>query len=152
VTEAGSFEHRRRIVRPDGEIRVVLGRGFLERDDDGNRVRIVGFEQDVTELAAAEAELRRKEELLERTAELGRVGGWEHDLDTGEIRWSRQLLEMHGLADDFVPTNESWSALVHPDDLEASRAAVIAAVDECRTWEFRRRVIRPDGAIRVMLG
>lgn len=49
-----SFDHR--IVRSDGNIRVLHARGQVEVDDEGQPVRVVGTAQDVT--AAREAERR----------------------------------------------------------------------------------------------
>ncbi len=57
-----SLELYYRIVRPDGQIRTVCGRGELEQESSG-RGRFVGTVQDFTELAAVE------EALLEREAQ-----------------------------------------------------------------------------------
>jgi PAS domain S-box-containing protein len=43
-----------RVVRGDGEVRVVLGIGEIVRDGDGRPVKLVGTAQDVTERAEAE--------------------------------------------------------------------------------------------------
>ncbi len=49
-----------RVIRPDGDVRTVCGRGELERTSDG-RSRFVGTLQDFTELAAAEEALKERE-------------------------------------------------------------------------------------------
>ena len=49
-----SFDHR--IIRPDGEMRVVHARGQVEVDENNEPIRVVGTAQDVT--AAREAEKR----------------------------------------------------------------------------------------------
>lgn len=57
--QAGSFtsvEHR--IVRPNGEVRWVVGRSEVQRDVQGKTLRVVGTIQDVTE--AKQAEFRRQ--------------------------------------------------------------------------------------------
>ena len=56
---AFSVEHR--IVRPDGEVRVIHGRGQVELDEDGHLVQMAGTAQDVTERKEAE---ERERELL----------------------------------------------------------------------------------------
>jgi PAS domain S-box-containing protein len=50
------FEMEHRIVRPDGEMRVVLGRGHVDVQGDGRLRRMVGTAQDVTERKRAEEE------------------------------------------------------------------------------------------------
>jgi PAS domain S-box-containing protein len=64
-----------RMIRPDGEERVIHVRGAVEIDEHGNPTRVYGAAQDVTELKRAEEELLKHREHLEelvkeRTAEL----------------------------------------------------------------------------------
>lgn len=61
--EPYDLEHR--IVLPSGEVRVVHERAEVERDEAGAPVRMVGTVQDVTDRRRAEAELRRREKILE---------------------------------------------------------------------------------------
>lgn len=51
-----NIEHR--IVRPDGEIRVVCETGEVTFDESGEAIRFVGTVQDITERNAAETEMR----------------------------------------------------------------------------------------------
>jgi len=66
--EPYSFEHR--IVRPDGSTRHVHEEAFLELDDDGTPVRLVGVVQDVTERVRVARRLAgiesRRREVLHR--------------------------------------------------------------------------------------
>ena len=71
----GSFEAEWRIVRPDGDIRWLAGRGQVFKDESGKPLRMVGVNLDITESKKAEEELRKSHEELEirvreRTAEL----------------------------------------------------------------------------------
>jgi len=56
------FEHR--IIRPDGEIRWMLEKGGIIRDNDGNAVRMLGVVKDITERRATERKLENSQELL----------------------------------------------------------------------------------------
>ncbi|WP_341936853.1 sensor domain-containing protein [Marinimicrobium sp. C2-29] len=52
---------------------------------------------DITVQVAAERALKENEDLLERTNQVARVGGWETDLTTGELWWTsvtRDILEV----------------------------------------------------------
>jgi PAS domain S-box-containing protein len=60
-----SVEHR--IVRPDGEVRIVHGLGPVVLDEDGGLVQMAGTAQDVTE--RKEAEERERELLREHVRE-----------------------------------------------------------------------------------
>jgi PAS domain S-box-containing protein len=59
VRERTSFEFDHRIVRPDGETRVLSARGEVISDPSGAPVRLVGTAQDITEQRQAEETLRR---------------------------------------------------------------------------------------------
>ena len=67
-----------RIIRPDGEIRWVLDRGFPIRNATGQTYRMAGLAEDITVRKLAEQELRQSRDELElrvqeRTAELQRA-------------------------------------------------------------------------------
>ena len=62
-----NFLHR--LVRPDGEIRILHANGELIRDAEGNPNRMVGTALDVTKLKQAEAEISKLNATLERRVE-----------------------------------------------------------------------------------
>ena len=55
----GEYELEYRIVRPDGEVRWILSRGYPIRNEHGEMYRIAGIMEDVTERKLAEAERER---------------------------------------------------------------------------------------------
>ncbi|MCB0395782.1 MAG: PAS domain S-box protein [Flavobacteriales bacterium] len=67
-----------RIVRDDGSVRILQGRGKVEADWDGNPVRVLGTGQDVTDLKRVEDELiyarnNLEKKVKERTTKLKRA-------------------------------------------------------------------------------
>ena len=61
-----AYEMEYRIVRPDGEVRWVFGRGRVVRDAEGRPVRYSGVDIDITERKQAEAALEDARRALER--------------------------------------------------------------------------------------
>lgn len=57
VTSA--FESEWRVMHPDGELRWLECRGWVERDDAGRPLRMLGVQVDITERKRAEAQARR---------------------------------------------------------------------------------------------
>jgi PAS domain S-box-containing protein len=71
-----NIEHR--VIRPDGDDRIVRGKAEASRDDLGKVVRMVGTVQDVTEQKRIEAEFLR----AQRMDGIGAIaGGMAHDLN-----------------------------------------------------------------------
>lgn len=66
LRERGSFALDHRIVRPDGEVRVIHGRGRVVTDSHGAPLRMIGSAQDVTER-------ERERRALQFLSEAGRI-------------------------------------------------------------------------------
>ena len=64
-----SLDFLHRLVRPDGEIRILQAHGELIRDAEGNPSRMVGTALDVTKMKEAEAEISKLNATLERRVE-----------------------------------------------------------------------------------
>ncbi len=58
LEQRDGFDLTHRIVRPDGQVRVVHATGKSVRDNEGNPIRMYGTAQDITEAKAAEEALR----------------------------------------------------------------------------------------------
>ncbi|WP_024325877.1 PAS domain-containing protein [Thioalkalivibrio sp. AKL19] len=65
LAEGGSFDTVHRVLRADGEERVVHERGYVEVDSDGRALRMIGTVQDITE----RHHLEREQRLLAATFE-----------------------------------------------------------------------------------
>ena len=88
-------------------------------------------------------------EKLSLIQELGAIGVFERNLQTGEGRWDAQMSKLFGLApDEPTPRYEAAVARIHPDDranFELENARIIRDGGRRRQ---RYRVMLPDGAIR----
>ena len=84
------------IIRPDGERRFTKARGEGMRAPDGRVLRLVGVIYDVTEQVVAERDSRWRNELLNRIAAMGRIGGFEMMTD-GKLQWTDENYRIHGI-------------------------------------------------------
>jgi PAS domain S-box-containing protein len=62
-----AFEYEERVVRPQGEVRVLQSKGYVVRDESGLPRRMIGTCHDITERKEAELELERRMEALDRS-------------------------------------------------------------------------------------
>jgi len=149
-----------RVVRPDGEMRVVHERGLVYRDADGKPVRMIGTVHDVTEQKRSDEELRRYREHLqelvqERTAMLqeaqriGRMGNWRWDVASGQIAWSDEIYRIFGHQPDaFSPSYERFIATLHPDDVARIKQSEHDAFSRGERHSIDHRIVLPGGEVR----
>jgi PAS domain S-box-containing protein len=79
------------------------------------------------------------------------VGCFEWDIVTDKVRWSDELFRIYGYApQSFEPSFEEFLERIHPDDREAIRASVFQAYEERRDYRIEERIVRPDGAVRLL--
>jgi len=153
--ERADCEHR--IVRPNGEIRIVHSLGDLKKDASGRPYQMFGISQDVTDRRRAEEALRRSQFYLSEGERLAHMGSWaSSDLgiswsDDLGIYWSEEVYKIYGLdAKDGPPTFERFLAAIHPQD-RASMAETIKAMHEQRCGcDVTKRIVRSDGEVRYV--
>jgi PAS domain S-box-containing protein len=139
-----------RIIRPDGEIRVLHNEYSVDRDADGKLLRLFGTVQDVTERTRIEDEVRRGRETLARAQRVASIGSFEHDLVQGRIEWSDQLYQLYGLDPQRDRGNiDVVIPMVHPDDLEKFRSVREQPANGISSAAIDFRVTLPDGTQRI---
>jgi two-component system cell cycle sensor histidine kinase/response regulator CckA len=148
VEASGDFEQEYRFRSPNGEEGWLLSRGRVFLKD----ARAVGVAVDITHRHEMEEQLKRNEERMRMAQELGGIGTWNADLQTGETTWSENLRRISGVDDDAEASHELFMTFVHPDDRAELEAAMSAAGDNGGRGEFEYRIVRPnDGEVRWML-
>ena len=85
------------MLRPSGERRIVQARAEAILDDDGRVQSLVGVLHDITEQRQAEENSRWRNDLLDRIAAMGRIGGFELFVETGELHWTDENYRIHGI-------------------------------------------------------
>ncbi|MFC8782572.1 SpoIIE family protein phosphatase [Streptomyces nigra] len=96
-----------------------------------------------------EDETARLASLLQHAQRLGRIGGFEENLITGEITWNGQLYDLYGKppSDGPIPL-ENLPAHAHPDDAVAIGRFLRTLLHHRRPASVAFRLQRPDGVTR----
>jgi len=117
-----------------GRKRWVRTIGVAERSESGAITRLSGAFQDITE--QHEAQIR-----IARTSRSGSEGHWELDLATDTIWTSAGFEELLGFAaEDKQMPIANIRDRIHPDDIDADRAAFAAAVADRAPYDLRVRL------------
>jgi PAS domain S-box-containing protein len=89
---------------------------------------------------------------LRLAQQVGRIGTFELNLETGVNRWTPELEAIYGLpAGSFPGTQEAWENLVYVEDRAATLRRLTRAM-ETGSFEGEWRVRWPDGQLRWLAG
>jgi len=82
--------------------------------EDGHPTGVHGSMLDVTQEKDAEAALRESKRILNQMGHMARIGGWEHDMQTGEAIWTRELYGISGIDPGDKPPGVSEHLNYYP--------------------------------------
>jgi PAS domain S-box-containing protein len=150
LESASPFDTKKRIVRPNGEVRYIrcVGVPFVEHQ---SRKQFVGSAIDVTDQELLTQELRRREAYLAEAQRLSHTGSWAWNLRAGSLFWSEEIYRIYGFTPQEVgPTWEQFLERVHPDDRAQieQRATIETTRKEWIDSHGDFRIVLPDGAVK----
>jgi len=149
VRDGVHIETEHRVVRPNGEVRIVHSPGDLKRDASGRPYQLFGTCQDITDRKRAEEALQRAQFYLSEGERIAHIGSWAFN-DSGHY-WSDELYKIYGLNPrSGAPSVEQYLTLIHPQD-RASMAEAIKRIQEEQCGDdLIERIVRPDGQLRYV--
>ena len=86
-----------------------------EPDARGLALDITNQKNKEIELKKYREELEKSQFLLNETGRMAKVGGWDYDLATGTITWTKEVYEIHEVPIDFIPDMHLLSTLYSDD-------------------------------------
>ena len=149
VAERSGCDVKKRIVRPDGELRYIRCVGIPVVEGEVLK-GFLGTAIDITEQELLTQELERRQAYLAEAQRLTHTGSWAINVATDEHFWSEEFFRIHEFDPKLKP---AWSLIrdrVHPDDR--------ASLDQRKKREFTQtgwtdseadlRIVVPDGKIK----
>ena len=114
------------------------------------------LKREIAERHESDRRLRQREGQLAETQQAAQVGSWEWMIAENRVSWSDEMYRIHGhLPQEFPLTFDKAVEQVVHDDIVRIRANVKAALERGRDQhlpDIEYRIVRPDGAERVLLG
>lgn len=114
-------------------------------DQKGKYVGAVALLTDIGERKNIEQKLAHTADLLTRTGEMAKVGGWELDLCSGDLFWSDETCRIFEVTPEDSPTLEGAIAFYAPEERAKIQQAIEAAIKEGKDYELELRVITGSG-------
>jgi PAS domain S-box-containing protein len=148
-------EHR--LIRPDGEVRVVHSLGDVRNNSEG-RAQLFGTTQDITDRKRVEEErqtlssaLQQSNARLEEAQRVAHIGYYEWKPLENSVTWSDELYRIYGLPPGEGPIDMAIVfEMVHPEDRENVRREADEAIRSGTPLRTEHRIVRPNGEVRFV--
>lgn len=136
--EQWQFEGR--IICEDGTLKWFEGKA-LPRVAEGEII-FNGILIDITDR-------KKTDKMLEETATMSRVGGWEFDLITNRAEWNEITKQIHEVPSDFERHNEpNDKYILHQVDRDLIRASFIECKNTGKPWKHDIQIKTAKGNIK----
>ncbi len=130
-----------RIVRPDGEIRLLQANAIVQRDAEGQPICMIGVNYDITDLKRTEQQLRQKLETINAAVES--IAIIQDDRFT-LINPAHIKLFGYDQADELL--GKSWKILYEPDEIARFEQDILPVLMRDRVWQGEAIGRRKDGS------
>jgi PAS domain S-box-containing protein len=108
---------------------------------------------EVDKRKTTEAALVRAQHILTSAERISHVGSWEFDANTEILQCSDEFFRICGLMPQSVQmTLDFVMSMVHPEDQELASRAVEQTRYHGEHYRIHKRIIRPSGEIRYVVG
>ncbi len=97
------------------------------------------------ELAMAAESLQRTQSLLTQAEKLGRVGGWEFDIDSRQMIWTEAVFDIHELDCTSQPTVEQGISFYTPASRPIIERAVQRAIEQGEPFDVELEILTAKG-------
>lgn len=137
--------------RKDGELYYEEKTISPVKDEKGDITYFVSTGKDITQRVRAMEALRESEVRLENAQRIARLGNWDWNILTNEIRWSDEVYRIFGLVPKQIDaTYEAFLSAVHPDDRDFVIESINRALHEDHPYNLHHRIVLPNGDERIV--
>lgn len=141
------FKSSFRVKGSDGEVRWLRGEATVIKDKDNNPIKMIGINQDITELKTTKLQLIQSEESLQGAFESSSVGMALGSPKGEFIKVNQSLCKSLGYTQNEL-LKMRFHEITHPDDLDANISLIQEIVHGKRTsYETEKRYFSKSGEV-----
>ena len=129
----------------------IIGKAIF--DDYGKAIRMAGSIRDISIRKKAEENLLNLSNRMKLAVKATSIGIWDWDIVNNVSEWDDEMYKIYNV-DPLTSksVNDSWTAAVHPEDLERVNEELRLAIEERKEYDTEFRVIWKDGTIHYVKG
>ncbi len=131
---------------PVGVLSLFYQTDFHPTDEDlrilGIITSAIGNEDNRKQLTKA---LLKNERLLNKTEMISKIGGWEYDMATKRITWTKEAYRIYGVSRDFDPNKSEQLKIFIEADQQVMERAFENAVNRGEPYDLDLRCKTTDG-------
>jgi signal transduction histidine kinase/PAS domain-containing protein len=98
----------------------------------------------------AEEQLRKRESQLADAQAIAHMGSWDWDIESNMLTGSAEMYRIYGFDPSAALPTGAILSRVHPDDVDAVRAAIDDAVVHGHDFNIEHRVVRAPDDVRII--
>lgn len=147
-TDRHELEYR--MLTKDGGYKWILDHAkIVQRDDNGNPLRMCGTHSDISERKQVEQALLVSERRLLDAQRVGKIGSFTFDLTTGFWSGSDMLYPILGIEEKREYSVEEWLEIIHPDSRDSLEAYQKSILEQKIPFDKEYLIVRQtDGKTR----
>jgi two-component system, LuxR family, sensor kinase FixL len=137
--------HECQFRRKDGSLIWVSLKSSPIRGRDRQILYFDGFVEDIDERKRAHEMLKKSERFLAETARIGKVGGWEVELDTGNLMWTKETYAIHEVDPDYELSVEKGLNFYAPACKPIIEQVVHNSIEHGEAYDLELEIITAKG-------
>jgi len=145
-------EHLKAITyekKVDGSDIIIEGEYSAFYNENGYMTGFWGIQDEVTEKIIKKEKLQAYQNLLEESFRVAKMGGWEVDMNTGVLSWTKSSYEIFELTENYVPSMDNIYRLVaFEEDRKVIKSKIKTSLITGDRFDFDVRVLTGKGNIK----
>ena len=121
-------------------------------DDNGRVLGVQISSKDITEQKKAQSDIEYNLKLIRKAEQIGKIGFYERNWQTGEGHWSDGFFKLLGLESNRTPSHSGFLEFVIEEEREQVEAYVKSTIEKKINMDITFRIKRPDERIVYIHG
>lgn len=132
-------------IRKDGSRFPVRLSVTAMHDSAGALIGFLGVATNITASEQTKASLASMADLLQRTGEMAKIGGWEVDLQTQQLQWSKEIFAIHEIENGQIPELDQALQFYAPEAVPVITEAIRTTLADHTPWDLELPFITAKG-------